>query len=105
MNSIDFDRNKQFCKVTLPSHFTAKLIPELQSALKQLLADGVTDVEFNLSATQMLDSSGIGLLTATSNSLAKHNGSIKVSGVSPEIQRLLQMMRLSSRLNVSGYES
>ena len=104
MNPINFDRHEQFCKVTLPSQFTAKLIPELQTALKQLLVDGVTDLDFDLSATQMLDSSGIGLLTATSNSLAKQSGSIKVTGVTPEIQRLLQMMRLTDRLNVSGRE-
>lgn len=104
MNSIGFDRHEQFCKLTLPSQFTAKLVPELQKTLKQFLADGVTDFDFDLSATQMLDSSGIGLLTATSNSLAKQNGSIKVTGVSPEIQRLLQMMRLTDRLNVSGRE-
>lgn len=45
MNSIDFDRHEQFCKVILPSHFTANLVPELQTTLKQFLADGVTDFE------------------------------------------------------------
>lgn len=102
MNSISFDRHEQFCRVTLPAQFTAPLVPDLQTDLRQLLTDGVTDFDFDLSATRMLDSSGIGLLTATSNSLAKYKGSIKVTGVAPEIQRLLQMMRLVDRLNVSG---
>jgi anti-sigma B factor antagonist len=105
MTSISFDRHEQFCKVTLPAQFTAPLVPDLQTGLKQLLADGVTDFNFDLSSTRMLDSSGIGLLTATSNSLAKHNGSMKVTGVAPEIQRLLQMMRLVDRLNVSGCDA
>lgn len=104
MNAISYEQNAQFCKVTMPTQFTAQLIPELQSALKKFIAAGVTDFDFDLSATQMLDSSGIGLLTATSNSLGKCSGSIKVTGVTPEIQRLLQMMRLTDRLNVSGHE-
>lgn len=104
MDKSILDRKENFCKVILPANFTAQLVPELQTSLKEFITDGVTEFEFDLNATTMLDSSGIGLLTATSNSLSKQNGSIKVTGVAPEILRLLKMMRLLDRLNASGRE-
>lgn len=104
MDSTVLDRKERFCRVILPAQFTAQLVPELQTSLKQLLADGVNEIEFDFGATRMLDSSGIGLLTATSNSLSRLGGSIKVVKVAAEILRLLQMMRLVDRLNASGRE-
>jgi anti-anti-sigma regulatory factor len=50
----------------------------------------------------MLDSSGMGLLIAAANSLAPGGGRIRVTNVSPDIFRLLQSMRLTTRLNVSA---
>lgn len=44
----------------------------------------------------------MGLLIAASNSLATHSGKVYVTNVSPDIFRLLQSMRLTARLNVSG---
>ena len=50
----------------------------------------------------MLDSSGMGLLIAAANSLAHSGGKLRVTNVCPDIFRLLQSMRLTARLNVSG---
>jgi len=91
--------------VRLTGDLTAGLVPDLQIALKSLLDEGATDLLFDLEKTVMLDSSGMGLLIATSNSLARAGGRMKVTNVSPDILRLLQCMRLAARLNVSGSES
>jgi anti-anti-sigma regulatory factor len=50
----------------------------------------------------MLDSTGIGLLIAARNSIAAKGGTLRVQAVSQDIFKLLQNMRLVSRLNVSG---
>lgn len=102
MSQVSYERHEQFCKVILPVQCTAPLVPSLKNELKTLLADGVSEVEFDMSATEMLDSSGIGLLTAVSNSLTQQQGTIRVTGVSDPILRLLKMMRLIDRLNISG---
>jgi anti-anti-sigma factor len=91
--------------VRLTGDLTAGVVPELQVALTSLLAKGGTDLLFDLESTVMLDSSGMGLLIATSNSLARAGGQMRVINVSPDILRLLQCMRLAARLNASGYKS
>ena len=50
----------------------------------------------------MVDSSGIGLLIAASNTLSQKNGRLAVVNTAPEILRLMQSMRLVTRLNISG---
>ena len=44
----------------------------------------------------------IGFLIATSNSLSRRGGRIRVINVSADILQLLQGMRLTQRLNASG---
>ena len=66
---------------------------------------GASDVVFDLGNTVMLDSSGIGLLIATHNSLARKQGKVHVVQVSADILRMLQGMRLVSRLNVMGRQA
>ena len=90
--------------VQLMGDLTALLIPELQSELKQLLQKGARNLVFDLKNTRMLDSSGMGLLIAAANSVGAMGGKVRVTNVSSDIFRLLQSMRLTLRLNVSGRE-
>ena len=98
------ERKQNQCWVALQGDLTASLIPDLQAALKKNLEQGVDEAVFDLEKTGMLDSSGIGLLIATCNSLGKKKGKVRVLHVSLDIFRLLQSMRLVTRLNVSGRE-
>jgi len=88
--------------ITLNGDLTASMVAGLQAALKTELESGVKELVFDLGNTVMLDSSGIGLLIAASNSLAKAQGKIQVINVSPDILHLLQSMRLAGRLNATG---
>ena len=95
-------QNDKTVQVTLAGDLTASIIPELQVALKDLVQQGAEEIVFDLGKTAMLDSSGIGLLIAASNSLARRNGKVRVLNVSADILQLLQSMRLAGRLNASG---
>jgi len=88
--------------VRLKGDLTAIVVPDLQADLKEMLSKGARELEFDLSSTAMLDSSGMGLLIAAANSLAPQGGAIRVTNVAPDIFRLLQSMRLTARLNVSA---
>jgi anti-anti-sigma factor len=88
--------------VTFDGSLTAELVPKLQPALKAALDGGLGEMVFDLAGVGMLDSSGMGLLIATSNSLSSRKGAIRVINASADILRLLQSMRLATRLNVSG---
>ena len=93
-------RQDALCSVRLEGDLTAALVPGLQSAVRQEIAAGASQVEVDLGQAVMLDSSGIGLLIAISNTLGRSGGRIAVVNASKDIARLLQTMRLSSRLNV-----
>lgn len=90
------------CRVTMAGDLTAAFVPALQAELKRAVDGGAKGVAFDLGGTVMLDSSGIGLLMATANSLARSGGKVQVVNVSGDILKLLQSMRLTTRLNVTG---
>lgn len=50
----------------------------------------------------MVDSSGIGLLIGAFNTLSQTNGRLEIINTAPEVLRLLQSLRVASRLNISG---
>ena len=88
--------------VTPKSRLTAAMVPDLQGELRVLLGQGVDELVFDLADTTMLDSSGMGLLIAASNSVARTRGTVRVINASPDVLDLLRSMRLVDRLNVSG---
>jgi anti-anti-sigma factor len=102
MAAYVIEQKDQQGSVKMMGDLTAVLVPDLQAGLKEMLNKGARDLEFDLAGTTMLDSSGMGLLIAAANSLARAGGKVRVTNVSPEILRLLQSMRLAGRLNVSG---
>jgi anti-sigma B factor antagonist len=102
MTGYTIEHEAGHCRVILEGDLTASLVPELQGALKAQLEQPTKEVVFDLAATGMLDSSGIGLLIATYNSLSRQQGRVSVIHVSPDILQLLQSMRLVNRLNASG---
>jgi anti-anti-sigma factor len=94
--------NPTECRVSLAADLTATQVPGLRTALKTELDRGAQEVVFDLKNTEMLDSSGIGLLIATYNSIHRQKGSIRVVNASPDILHLLQTMRLVTRLKATG---
>jgi anti-anti-sigma factor len=102
MAAFTIEQNDQQGSVKLTGDLTAILVPDLQAGLKKVLGKGVRDLVFDLGSTAMLDSSGMGLLIATANSLNPNGGKVRVTNVCPDIFRLLQSMRLTARLNVSA---
>lgn len=102
MANYTLELNGRTCRITMSGDLVASGVPDLKVALKEQLTSGVEEVVFDFAATTLLDSSGIGLLIATSNTLARQQGRIRVLNVSPDILQLLQSMRLAGRLNASG---
>jgi len=102
MANYSIKRDGTLSQVTIGGDLTASGVPELQAALKAELETGISELALDLGNASMLDSSGIGLLIAAANSLSKKQGKMRVLNVSAEIFHLLQSMRLTARLNVSG---
>ncbi len=95
-------RTDESCRIEVDGGLTSMLVSELQQVLKTELAKGTRQVTFDLQRTSTIDSSGIGLLIATFNTLTRNEGTMAVINTAPEILKLLRTVRLVSRLNVSG---
>jgi len=102
MSSYRMEQTEDGCRLTVNGGLTVVLVPELQQALKAEVEKGAQQITFDLCETRMVDSSGIGLLIAASNTLAQKNGRLSIINTAPEILRLMQSMRLVSRLNITG---
>jgi len=102
MSSFRMEYSDDGCRLAVNGGLTVVLVPELQQLLKAEVEKGTQQIVFDLAETRMVDSSGIGLLIAASNTLSQKNGKLSVVNTTPEIFRLMQSMRLVSRLNISG---
>jgi anti-anti-sigma factor len=105
MEDFTFEEQDGHLTVTLTADLTAVIVPRLQEKLRSALQRKVADVKFDLRNTVMLDSSGIGLLIAAYNSLGRGQGCVSVINASADILNLIQNMRLTRRLNVTGREA
>jgi anti-anti-sigma factor len=87
--------------VLLEGDLTITQVNDLRAAVTGEIGAGANEVVFDIARTRLLDSSGIGLLIAAGNTMAKKSGIVRVINAAPELVRLFQSMRLVSRLNVS----
>ncbi len=88
------------CKVTVRGPLSAILVPEVKAALDQHMQRPISEIVFDLKQSTKLDSSGIGLMIATTNALARRGGTLRVINAGKEIFELLNTMRLATRLHV-----
>lgn len=75
---------------------------ELREVLRSMVTRGVRTLTLDLRHVEMMDSSGLGLLIATHNSLARKGGELRVLEAGPDLLNLLQMMRLHQHFTVQG---
>lgn len=101
MKEFEMKRDGDRVRLELQGDFTATVVPEAKSALLKAMEEGAMEVEFDFGKTVVIDSTGIGFLIATYNSLSKKGGVVRVVLASEDIYRLLQSMRLEKRLSVS----
>ncbi|MBP7230631.1 MAG: STAS domain-containing protein [Syntrophaceae bacterium] len=103
-NVAEILREGDHLRISPGSKLTAIEAHDLQLALKQEIANGAREVVFDMKETITLDSTGIGLLVAASNSLRTVQGGIRLVNVKNDIFKLLRSMRLVERLRVSPEE-
>lgn len=102
MTAIELGSDRQNATLTPEGALTVALAQELRPQVLEVVAQGVTQVIFDLGRTEIVDSSGIGLLIATHNSLKQKGGQLRVINVSPEIANLFKAMRLDRHFAVQG---
>ncbi len=99
-NQADSGEKTRF--YTPSGSLTAANAPEIRIELKNLIAEGVRELVIDLVNTRVIDSTGIGLLVATHNSLQRLNGKLALINVSHDLLELLKAFRLDKHFSVSG---
>jgi serine/threonine-protein kinase RsbW len=79
----------------------AAQVPELRSALRGALANGVVQMTIDFANVEMVDSTGLGLLISAHNSISKAGGQLAVIHASKEILDLFRSMRIHQRFSIS----
>jgi len=101
MRQSTLTKTEEAVVVQPPGDVVAAFVPELRQTLRDAVARGVREMVLDLANTQMLDSSGIGLLVAAHNSLRKAGGRLSVIHASQEIAELLRTMRIHQHIQVA----
>jgi anti-anti-sigma factor len=88
--------------VAVDGDLTASTVAHWRTVVADLANEGARQVVFDLAATSVVDSSGIGLLLAAHNSLKRGGGQIAVTNASADVVGLFRAMRLDKHFSVSG---
>ena len=98
-NGIVKDGNR--ATIVPAGDIVAATLQDLRASLKEIVDGGVTEVIVDMKAVLMIDSTGIGLLVALCNSLAKQQGKLSVINCSKDITDLFKAMRLDRHFTIS----
>jgi anti-sigma B factor antagonist len=102
VSSVQIEKNENHAHIELREPLTLAFASELRPQLQQLIAEQVSNLVIDLSLVDLIDSSGIGLLIATRNTLSRMGGGLRVVGASSEIQHLFKIMHLDRHFEIEG---
>lgn len=99
---LDVQREGDRAVIATRADVVASAVPEMRSALRDLVRAGVREMVIDLSRTGMMDSSGLGLLLSAFNSLRTVGGSLSVVNASEDLLELFRTLRINQHFPVSG---
>lgn len=81
-------------------NITSQTKEALRADLLALVGKGETHITLDFSKVDVIDSTGIGLLVATCNSLKEKGGDLIVQHASNDIQKMFRIMRLDRHIQL-----
>ena len=80
----------------------ASQCPGLKQEFLEIINNGEKTIIIDFSGTEMIDSSGIGLLISIRNSLANYGGGeIELLNLSEDLKQLFKVMKLDNHFKIS----
>lgn len=101
MGFVQIHREKETATVVLKTDLVASTAFELRPRLRDLVKEGVTTIHIQMGEVKKIDSHGISLLVATTNSLHPNRGELTLTGVRPPICHFFQTLQLTKRFKVN----
>ena len=95
------EKNGESVTITPGIDIVASKCSELKEEFLTIINDNPKQIIIDLSGTEMIDSSGLGLLISTRNSLADAGGDeVKLTNISTDIMQLFKVMRLDNHFTI-----
>jgi anti-sigma B factor antagonist len=88
-------------KLRIEGALDAVSSPELRTMIDTLVADRRANIEVDLSALRLIDSSGVGVLVSLYKRVRTQGGQVAVSGLRDQPLAIFRLLRLD-RVLVSG---
>ena len=102
MTELEVRREGAATVVTPTGDLLASSVPQLRTAMRDLVRSGVREMVVDLERTAMVDSAGLGLLLSAFNSIHSAGGGFAVVHASDEVLELLRSMRIHQHFEVTG---
>ncbi len=80
----------------LEGKLVAGSFDEFREKIKELIRNGSNNVTLDLAGVDSIDSTGVGFLAATYNSLSKKGGTLRIIGLSEKMYNFFISLRLNA---------
>jgi anti-sigma B factor antagonist len=77
-------------------------LSEVEAQIRSLINGGARKLVFDLTAVELVDSAGLGMLVYTYGSLCSKGGALRLCGVAPRILSLLELTKMNTLLAVDA---
>ncbi|AQS03278.1 MULTISPECIES: STAS domain-containing protein [Clostridium] len=81
-------------EINIPKDFVVDEVANFRVKVNKLIDEGQKNFIFNFNDCNFIDSTGLGALVAVYKKCAEKNGSIKLKGLKPEVEKLFKLTRL-----------
>lgn len=80
--------------INIPKNFIVDEVATFRIKINKLIEEGHTNLIFNFSQCDFIDSTGLGALVSIYKKCAEKDGSIKLKSLKPEVEKLFKLTRL-----------
>jgi anti-sigma B factor antagonist len=100
--SLSIDRSGARAVITVKGELDAYSAPSLEEEASRLLADNISELVLDLSATRFLDSSGLRAILTAQRRLSDREGRLALRAPSEPVRRLLDITGLTDHFVVES---
>lgn len=99
---INQEKQNQVNIVSLKGRLDASTSPELETTLNGLIAAGETKILVDCRELEYISSAGLRVLLASAKQTKKHNGSISLCSLSPNVKQVFEISGFTSIFPISA---
>jgi len=91
---LNLTTGERFATIALGGRFTASGTPRFRAAVQDLVHDGHVRIVVDLSATEFVDSSGLGALIGGLKAARTAGGDLRIAGLPDGVRAVLRLTNL-----------